>query len=174
MKKTIIVLLSALYINNMFAQTREGGISPQMLQQIQRSQQTSPADKAIRNAIAANNIDVLAKNHDNAKALDTYFSHETKKQSITDQKSSGRCWMFSGMNVLRANFAQRNDSMTVKFSQDYLFFWDQLEKTYRRPARAVLLPSSAGRRRNLLRCGRPRREIRTGAHRGDARDLLEQ
>ena len=112
----------------MFAQTREGGISPQMLQKIQRSQQTSPADKAIRNAIAANNIDVLAKNHDNAKALDTYFSHETKKQSITDQKSSGRCWMFSGMNVLRANFAQRNDSMTVKFSQDYLFFWDQLEK----------------------------------------------
>ena len=128
MKKTIIILLSALYINNMYAQTREGGISPQMLQQIQRSQQASPADKAIRNAIAANNIDVLAKNHDNAKALDTYFSHETKKQSITDQKSSGRCWMFSGLNVLRANFAQRADSMTVKFSQDYLFFWDQLEK----------------------------------------------
>ena len=45
----------------MYAQTREGGISPQMLQQIQRSQQASPADKAIRNAIAANNIDVLAK-----------------------------------------------------------------------------------------------------------------
>ena len=128
MKKTIFILLSALYINNMYAQTREGGISPQMLQQIQRSQQASPADKAIRNAIAANNIDVLAKNHDNAKALDTYFSHETKKQSITDQKSSGRCWMFSGLNVLRANFAQRTDSMKVKFSQDYLFFWDQLEK----------------------------------------------
>ena len=128
MKKTIFILLSALYINNMYAQTREGGISPQMLQQIQRSQQASPADKAIRNAIAANNIDVLAKNHDNAKALDTYFSHETKKQSITDQKSSGRCWMFSGLNVLRANFAQRADSMKVKFSQDYLFFWDQLEK----------------------------------------------
>ena len=128
MKKTIIILLSALYINNMYAQTREGGISPQMLQEIQRSQQASPADKALRNAIAANNIDVLAKNHDNAKALDTYFSHETKKQSITDQKSSGRCWMFSGLNVLRANFEQRTDSMKVKFSQDYLFFWDQLEK----------------------------------------------
>ena len=139
MKKTIIILLSALYINNMYAQTREGGISPQMLQQIQRSQQASPADKAIRNAIAANNIDVLAKNHDNAKALDTYFSHETKKQSITDQKSSGRCWMFSGLNVLRANFAQRNDSMTVKFSQDYLFFWDQLEK-----ANLMLQPLSDG------------------------------
>ena len=113
MKKTIIILLSALYIYNMYAQTREGGISPQMLQQIQRSQQASPADKAIRNAIAANNIDVLAKNHDNAKALDTYFSHETKKQSITDQKSSGRCWMFSGLNVLNPSTTSACSSSSI-------------------------------------------------------------
>ena len=36
--------------------------------------------------------------------------------------------MFSGMNVLRANFAKRTDSLKVTFSQDYLFFYDQLEK----------------------------------------------
>ena len=36
--------------------------------------------------------------------------------------------MFSGMNVLRADFAKRTDSLTVDFSQSYLFFWDQLEK----------------------------------------------
>jgi bleomycin hydrolase len=36
--------------------------------------------------------------------------------------------MFSGLNVLRSNFAQRTDSLTVSLSQDYLFFWDQLEK----------------------------------------------
>ena len=60
--------------------------------------------------------------------MDTYFNVETKKQSITNQKSSGRCWMFSGMNVLRANFAKRTDSLKVTFSQDYLFFYDQLEK----------------------------------------------
>ena len=60
--------------------------------------------------------------------MDIYFNIETKKQSITNQKSSGRCWMFSGMNVLRANFAKRTDSLKVTFSQDYLFFYDQLEK----------------------------------------------
>ena len=64
----------------------------------------------------------------NAAELDTYFSVETPKQTITDQKSSGRCWMFSGMNVLRANFAKRTDSLRVEFSQAYLFFYDQLEK----------------------------------------------
>ena len=104
------------------AQTRAGGISAEMLQQIQ------PANRAIANAIAANSIDALAKNHQNARAIDTYFSVETPKQSITDQQSSGRCWMFSGLNVLRSNLQQR-DSVSIEFSQAYLFFWDQLEKS---------------------------------------------
>ena len=110
------------------AQTKDGGISPQMLQKIEQQNPPTATDKALRNALAANAIDALAKNRDNAGELDTWFSVETKKQSITDQKSSGRCWMFSGFNVLRSNFARRTDSLTVELSQDYLFFWDQLEK----------------------------------------------
>lgn len=104
----------------------QGGISPEMLREIQKEQQ--PANRAVVNAIAANSIDALAVNHQNARALDTYFNIETPKQSITDQKSSGRCWMFSGLNVLRSNLAQR-DSVELEFSQAYLFFWDQLEKS---------------------------------------------
>lgn len=111
------------------AQTKNGGISPQMLQQIEQSQTSSTADKALFNAIASNSIDDLAKNHSNQSDVDTYFSVETPKQSIMDQKSSGRCWMFSGLNVLRANFAKANkDTLSVEYSQDYLFFYDQLEK----------------------------------------------
>ena len=110
------------------AQTKDGGISPKMLQQIEQQNAPTAADRALRNALAANAIDLLAKNQQNAGELDTYFSVETKKQSITDQKSSGRCWMFSGMNVLRANFTKRTDSLSVDLSQDYLFFYDQLEK----------------------------------------------
>ena len=109
----------------MSVQAQSGGISQEMLREIQRVQQ--PVNRAIANAIAANSIDALAKNHQNARAFDTYFSIETPKQSITDQKSSGRCWMFSGLNVLRSNLAQR-DSVNMEFSQAYLFFWDQLEK----------------------------------------------
>ena len=110
------------------AQAKDGGISPQMLQQIQQQNPPTASDRALRNALAVNAIDALAQNQEHAGALDTYFSVETKKQSITDQKSSGRCWMFSGLNVLRSNFAKRTDSLTVSLSQDYLFFWDQLEK----------------------------------------------
>ncbi|MDE5784259.1 MAG: C1 family peptidase [Prevotella sp.] len=110
------------------AQTKNGGISEKMLSDIQKENQLQASDKALMNAIAGNAIDNLAKNHENDKTLDTYFSIETKRQSITDQKSSGRCWMFSGMNVLRSDFNLRTDSLVVEFSQAYLFFWDQLEK----------------------------------------------
>ena len=124
MKRT--VLWCCLAVAQLAAMAQNGGISQEMLREIQKGQQ--PVNRAIANAIAANNINNLAVNHQNAGALDTYFSVETKSQTITDQKSSGRCWMFSGLNVLRSDFALRTDSLTVELSQAYLFFWDQLEK----------------------------------------------
>ena len=127
--RKIAILLSAALTLTATAQTAGGGITEQMLQQMERQYAAQPVNKALRNAIASNAIDNLTKNQEHAGALDTYFSIETKKQSIHDQKSSGRCWMFSGLNVLRANFAKRTDSLTVEYSQAYLFFYDQLEKS---------------------------------------------
>ena len=110
------------------AQKKDGGISKKMLSEIEKENVLQASDRALVNAIAANAIDDLAKNRQNAGALDTHFSVETKKQSISDQKQSGRCWMFSGFNVLRSDFNLRTDSLTVELSQAYLFFYDQLEK----------------------------------------------
>ena len=128
MRNLLILALGLAACMTAVGQTKEGGITTQMLQQLEKQNAPTASDRALRNALAANAIDLLAKNQATAGALDTYFSVETKKQSITDQKSSGRCWMFSGLNVLRSNFAQRTDSLSVELSQDYLFFWDQLEK----------------------------------------------
>lgn len=111
------------------AQTKDGGISKEMISQMQKGQKHTVADKALATALATNSIDNLTKNNAIAGKINNYFCVETKEQSITDQKQSGRCWMFSGFNVLRSNFAQRTDSLNVTFSQGYLFFWDQLEKS---------------------------------------------
>ena len=128
MKKQKIYSLVVAICMTATVNAQMGGISSKMLGEIQKQNKMTPAENAIANAIAANSIDNLAQNRNNAAELDTYFSIETPKQTITDQKSSGRCWMFSGMNVLRANFAKRTDSLRVEFSQAYLFFYDQLEK----------------------------------------------
>ena len=130
MKKITLSTVVALAVaSGSFAQQRGGGISQQMLNEIQKVQQCSAADKALGNAIASNAIDNLAKNHAVQGAFDKHFSIETPKQNIHNQRSSGRCWMFSGFNVLRSEFARKHgDSLRVEFSQAYLFFYDQLEK----------------------------------------------
>jgi len=112
------------------AQSQNGGISQDMLRTISAQTELSQAQKALQNAIQANGIENLAKGKAQLHAVPSKFSIETPKQSITNQKSSGRCWMFSSMNVLRADFAamKKDSSAVVEFSQDYLFFWDQLEK----------------------------------------------
>lgn len=128
MKRKQMLMILAMATATAMAQTNEGGISTQMLDEIKKSQTNTPAERALKNAIAGNSIDNLAKNY-NAGDIDTHFTIETPRQSITDQQSSGRCWMFSGFNVLRSNFAQRTDSLRVNLSHSYLFFWDQLEKS---------------------------------------------
>lgn len=129
MKKTTLALGLCLALATTAGAQKQGGISALMLQQIEKSQGSTATNKALFNAVASNRIDNLAKNFSNRNTFDTHFSVETTKQSIHDQKSSGRCWMFSSFNVFRADFARHHaDSLSVEFSHDYLFFYDQLEK----------------------------------------------
>ena len=139
MQKLILTACLLLATTAMNAQKTEkdGGISSDMIQQMEGRQPASAADRALANAIAQNKIDDLAKNYRNGATMTTTFSVETPAQSIHDQQSSGRCWMFSGLNVLRANFAKAHadtdatDALhgaVVEYSQAYLFFYDQLEK----------------------------------------------
>lgn len=112
-----------------FAQTPNGGISKDMLKTITSPTTQTQAQRALQNAILTNGIENLAKGKGQLGLVPSQFSIETPKQSITDQKSSGRCWMFSSFNVLRADFAATHKDTIVDLSQDYLFFWDQLEKS---------------------------------------------
>ena len=128
--KSFLFLSLALFAMSANAQTKAGGISPEMLQKIEQSQKTCKTQQALRNAIASNNINNLAKNPSKQGPVDNHFSVETTSQSIHNQKSSGRCWMFTSMNVLRSDFArQHKDTLAVEFSHDYTFFFDQLEKS---------------------------------------------
>jgi len=112
-----------------YAQQPNGGITPEMLQQIKQSYKGTTADKAIRNAITNTNINQLAINTESKNNFDTYFSHRVNSKGITNQKSSGRCWLFTGLNVFRAKAIAKYNMEDFKFSTNYSFFWDQLEKS---------------------------------------------
>ena len=131
MLKKLFYLIAVTIITpfTLFAQNdMSGGISPEMLERISKSYSGSAEDKAIKNALAGNSINILATNSDNMAMIDTHFSDRVKTKGITDQKSSGRCWLFTGLNILRATMIDKYDLGTFTFSQNYVFFYDQLEK----------------------------------------------
>lgn len=113
------------------ATTKEdnGGLTEQNLKIIRAAYEATPANKALRNAINRNDINVLAVNSENQNNFDTHFSHRVLSKGITNQRSSGRCWLFTGLNVLRAQMMSEHDLPKLELSQNYNFFWDQLEKS---------------------------------------------
>ena len=132
MRKTMLLAASLLVSVTVFAQKPagdpKGGISADMLREISSAYKGTAADKALRNALNSTQINVLAASADNLAMIDTHFSDEVKTKGRTDQKSSGRCWLFTGLNVLRSRMIERHDLGAFTFSQNYLFFYDQLEK----------------------------------------------
>ena len=129
MKKTLLSLLAALALCSATAQTANGGIDAKMLEKIKSGYTNSPEQRAIKNALASNSIATLSINGDNLAKCDNHFSHRVKTRGITDQKSSGRCWLFTGLNVLRAKMIDRYNLSEMEFSQNYCSFYDLLEKS---------------------------------------------
>ena len=124
--------MAAFFMGSLWAQepagAPEGGISAELLEEISKGYEHDADDRAIRNALAGTSIATLAINAENASMIDTHFSDRVRTKGITDQKSSGRCWLFTGLNVLRAKMIDKYELPGMEFSQNYIFFYDQLEK----------------------------------------------
>ena len=129
MKKLIICAALMVGALGASAQTKDGGISSDMLSRISKSYTGSAEQKAIRNALSSNSIAALAVNSESLAMIDTHFSDRVKTKGITNQLSSGRCWLFTGLNVLRAKMIDKYDLPSMEFSQNYNSFYDLLEKS---------------------------------------------
>ena len=122
----IILMMASGFLAS--GQTSKGAITQEILNEIRTGYKGTPSDKAIKNALNTTSMSVLAANSENAAMIDTHFSDMVTTKGRTDQKSSGRCWLFTGLNVLRAKAIQEKNMGEFTFSQNYLFFYDQLEK----------------------------------------------
>ena len=105
-----------------------GGIDADLLARLRAAQPRSATDSALANAAAGASLNALSANR-LRPAGDAYFSNRVNSRGITDQQSSGRCWLFTGLNVLRAKAQAEHGLGEFTFSQNYLFFYDQLEKS---------------------------------------------
>lgn len=120
--------LAAMFIAMGATAQNNGGIDAQMLKELTESYKPTAAEEALRNILLGNNVNSMALNQENQNEMDTYFSNSVDSKGISDQESSGRCWLFTGMNVMRAKMIAENNLGAFEFSQVYSFFFDQLEK----------------------------------------------
>ena len=130
MKKAILFLLCFIMsgISISLNAQEKGAITEKLLNDFRDGVNQEKNVKASMNAVSSNNIQKLALNRENLGKVDTYFSHRIKTEGITDQKSTGRCWLFTGLNVFRAKVIEENNLEEFSFSHNYNFFFDQLEK----------------------------------------------
>lgn len=81
------------------------------------------------NAVVNNGLLNSAKNYDLARRSNHTFSLSLKQGEVTNQKHSGRCWMFAALNTMRFKMIQDLKLQQFELSQAYLFFYDKLEKS---------------------------------------------
>ncbi len=87
-----------------------------------------PRHRLAQNAVAQSSIDDVALNRRVVTSIDHTFSIQLDDWSVTNQKQTGRCWMFAGLNVLRWSARNKMRLKELEFSQNYTMFWDKLER----------------------------------------------
>ena len=129
MKKTLIIVaaLFIMFSSVSFEALSQTAITPEVLEQLKATVQ--PQDKVVRNALANTSISVLATDASTLSGVDDHFTYRVPNKGITDQASSGRCWLFTSMNVLRSKAINKFNLKGLELSCAYLFFYDQLEKS---------------------------------------------
>jgi len=105
-----------------------GDLSLDTVDKIRMEFKTDSHTRAMYNSITNNEVRDLALNRDVLRGHNKIYSHKIKTKGVTNQKSSGRCWLFAGLNVMRPAIIKKYKLDEFEFSQNYLAFWDKMEK----------------------------------------------
>ena len=103
-------------------------LSVEDLQSLRDSFTADETNRIAMNAVTAAGIDKVAKNYDRARLLQRRFSTIVDNGEVTHQDRSGRCWLFSSLNVARFVAKKNMDLEHFEFSQNYAMYCDKLER----------------------------------------------
>ncbi len=128
-KFLMLPVLALAFAGSSMAQT-QGAIDSKTLNEIRSSFNADASTQALQNAITnSKSIRELALNRSKIGQTDHFFKYRVDVKGITNQKSSGRCWMFTSMNTIRPNVIKDLNLSSFDFSHNYNYFWDLFEKS---------------------------------------------
>ena len=90
---------------------------------------SDPCARIARNAVTSSGVRKAARDPEAAAQATTTFDIQLEQGDTTDQKRSGRCWMFASLNTMRYRVMKKLGLKTFELSQAYPLFWDKYERS---------------------------------------------
>jgi bleomycin hydrolase len=109
-------------------QAPANALTPTDLTRLAEDFAARPELKRSQNAVTRVGIDEAALDHAVATAISTTVSHRIDDWKVTNQKKSGRCWLFAALNLMRTGAKKKLGRKDFEFSQNHAMYFDKLER----------------------------------------------
>jgi len=106
----------------------ENPLTPDDLASLRTDFVANRAYRITQNAVTKVGILDVALDRDVVTGTDHSVSHLIDDWKVTNQKKSGRCWLYAGLNLLRVGAMSAMNVKDFEFSQNHIMFWDKLER----------------------------------------------
>lgn len=103
-------------------------ITNEKLEQLRQKAVSDPLNNTLRHVLVKSRLQDASLDLEQLENLEFKFSKDIKTLPVTNQKASGRCWLFAGLNVLRHIVSKKINVDQLELSQSYLAFYDKIEK----------------------------------------------
>ena len=110
------------------AASPNAAITPQQMDDFRTQFEANPVRRLMQNVVAQHDVHDVALNRAVVTEAVHTFSNVLDDWTVTNQARSGRCWMFAGLNLFRAETKNVLNLKQFEFSQNHLMFWDKLER----------------------------------------------
>ena len=104
------------------------GVTEAQIEEFRKSFDSDPSATVAQNAVSNADLSTLALRRDLVQNMDFSFSTKLDEWSATNQRRSGRCWLFATLNLFRVDAMKKMNVKNFEFSQAHIHFWDKLER----------------------------------------------
>ena len=102
------------------------GVTEAQIEEFRKSFDSDPSATVAQNAVSNADLSTLALRRDLVQNMDFSFSTKLDEWSATNQRRSGRCWLFATLNLFRVGAMKKMNVKNFEFSQAHIHFWDKL------------------------------------------------
>lgn len=102
-------------------------LTPEVISQARAAVDTDPAVHLSLNAVTNNGLEAVSLDREKA-ITPTSMSTKLDTWKVTNQKKSGRCWLFAALNIMRVSVMEKLNVKNFELSQNYAVFWEKFER----------------------------------------------